>query len=116
MSKRKSPFKMMMCIVEKEKADVARGVLKNAKEQFYLTFFAEGVTLKKSDMLGGNRQNMSVFVGLIRTENATNTLQGLDLALCPDNEKSYGLAFTFDVTSMSREMLEYFIAQQKEGE
>ncbi len=115
MPKEKSPFKMLMCSVEKDKLDSAKSVLKNAKEQLYLSFLADGVELEKSDMFGWNRKNEVVLVGLVRAENATQTLQGLDLLLCPDNERSFGIAFTSDITSMSREMLEYFITQQKEN-
>ena len=114
MAKNKSPFKMLFCIVDKDKLDSVRALLKNANGQLYLSFLAEGIELEKTDILGANRQDEVVLVGLVNTKTATQTLQGLDLLLCPDKEQSFGIAFTSEITSMSREVLEYFISIQKE--
>jgi len=116
MNRKKSPFKMLICLVQKDKADIARGILKNAKEQVYLSFLAEGVKLDKNNLLGGDREDMMVLVGLVRSENAARAAQGLDLVLCPDNETSYGVVATVDISSISREMLEYLLNKQKETE
>jgi len=113
---KKSPFKMLICLIRRDKEDIARAILKNAKEQFFLSFLAEGVSLKKNNILGGDRQDMTALVGLVRSENVARTLQGLDLVLCPDKEISYGLVMAVDINSISREMLEYFINKQKETE
>ena len=113
--KDKSPYKIIICFVHKDKEDVVRGILKNAKEPFYVSFLGEGVSIDKGGMLGGDRQDVSVFAGFVRADNATRTLQGLDLVLCTDAENSFGLAFTTEVTSITREMLEYFLGKQKEG-
>ncbi len=113
---KKSPFKMLICVVEQDKADLALKILKNAKEGFNLTTFVQAEEHSRTfDLMALNRRDCAMITGLVRTDNATRTLQGLDLVLCPDNDRSYGLAMTVPLSSMSREMLNYFLRRQKEG-
>ncbi len=116
MSKMKeSPFKLLVCVVDKGKADIAKAILKNAKEPNYLEFLSEGITLAKFvSVMGGNRRDTSVLTGLVRSDNALRTVQGLDLILCPDEKHSYGVVFTISLNSMNREMLNYFLSKQTE--
>ena len=68
----------------------------------------------KLSMVGMSTTQRVMITGLVRSENATRVLQGLDLVLCPDDDKTYGIAYTINLSSMSREMLNYFIKKQKE--
>lgn len=110
---KKSPFKMLICVVDKDKASVALNILKNAKEKFNLISFVQ-TEERSRGLMGLNRREGVMIMGLVRTDNATRVLQGLDLVLCPD-EKSYGIAMTVNLNSISREMLNYFIKKQEEA-
>ncbi len=113
---KKSPFKLLICIVDQDKAELALKILKNAKEGFNLTSFVQSEDGSRAfDLMALNRRDCAMITGLVRTENATRTLQGLDLVLCPDEDRSYGIAMTVPLSSMSREMLNYFLRRQKEG-
>ena len=114
---KKSPFKGLVCIVDKEKADLAWKILENARENFNISSMVESMEKNsKLSMVGFSTIPRIMMTGLVRTDNATRVLQGLDLVLCPDDDKSYGYAFTINLSSMSREMLNYFVKKQKENE
>lgn len=110
---KKAPFKMLICVVDKDKANVALSILKNAKEKFNLVSFVQAEE-RSGGLMGLNRHEGVMIMGLVRADNATRVLQGLDLVLCPD-EKSFGIAMTVNLSSMSREMLNYFIKKQEEA-
>ncbi|MBQ7977248.1 MAG: hypothetical protein IJ301_01425 [Clostridia bacterium] len=109
---KKAPCKMLVCIVDKDKASVALDILKNAKESFNIISLVE-TQERSSGIMGLNRQESVMIAGLVRSENASRILQGLDLVLCP-NDKSFGIAYTINMSSMSRETLNFFIAKHKE--
>ena len=113
---KKSPFKLLICVVDQDKADLALKIIKNAKEGFNLTTFVQAEERSRSfDLMALNRHDCAMITGLVRADNATRTLQGLDLVLCPDDDRSYGIAMTVNLSSMSREMLNYFVKRQKEA-
>lgn len=112
---KEAPFKLLVCVVDKEKSDIAKAILKNAKEQSFLEFLSEGITLAKFvSVMGGNRRDTTVLTGIVRRENALRTVQGLDLILCPDEKRSYGVVFTIPLSSMNREILNYFLNKYSE--
>ncbi|MBO5103149.1 MAG: hypothetical protein J6C13_03580 [Clostridia bacterium] len=110
---KKSPYKLLVCFVENKKVDYALQILKNGHETLGLSSFVEGTSrLGVMDNIMGLARNQRVMLTcFVRSKNATRTLQALDLLLCPDG-KSFGIAFTIDLSSISRESLNYFISKQ----
>lgn len=112
---KKAPFKVLVCIVDKEKADLAWKILENARESFNISSMVDSIDkFNKLSMVGISTTPRIMITGLVRTDNASRVLQGLDLVLCPDDDKTFGIAFTINLSSMSREMLNYFVNKQKE--
>ena len=111
---KKSPYKMLVCFVEKEKVDSALGIIKNAHEVHGLTSIVEGTSKlgTMDNIIGLARDTRVMLTSFIRSKNASRTLQALDLVRCPD-EKSYGIAFTINLSSISREALNYIIAKKE---
>ena len=112
---KKAPFKVLVCVVDKEKAELAWKILENARESFNISSLVQSLDkASKLSIVGMITTQRVMITGLVRSENATRVLQGLDLVLCPDDDKTYGIAYTINLSSMSREMLNYFIKKQKE--
>lgn len=114
MAKRKAPYKMLVCIVEKSKVEFVLQILKNAHEVLGVSTLVEGTSkLGTMDIIGVSRHERVMISSLVRAENATRTVQALDLVLCPD-DTSFGLVFTIKLNSASRETLN-FLNTKREG-
>lgn len=114
MVKRKAPFKLLICIIDKTKTDLALQILNNAHENLGISNIVHGVSkLGTMDLMGLARKERTMITSLVRTGNASRTLQALDLLLCPDDEESYGLAFTVPVNSASRDTINYFTKKKE---
>lgn len=113
MAKKKAPYKMLICIAEKSKIDLVQQILRNAHETLGIVSLVEGTSkLGAMDLIGLAKNERVMLMTLVRAENASRTVQALDLLLCPD-EESYGLAFTIKLTSASRETLNFFAAKRE---
>ena len=114
MTKRKAPFKMLVCIIDKTKADMALQILNNAHESLGISNIVLGVSKMGSmDLMGLARKERTMITSLVRANNASRTVQALDLLLCPDDEGSYGLAFTIPMSSASRDTINYFTPKKE---
>ena len=114
MAKRKAPFKMLICIIDKTKADLALQILKNAHENIGISNIVLGVSkLGSMDIMGLARKERTMITSLVRANNATRTIQALDLLLCPDDDESYGLAFAIPMNSASRDTINYFTPKKE---
>ena len=114
MSKMKhSPYKLLICIVEKGHLDLVLNILNNAHEAAGVSTLVEGTSkLGVVQNIIGLAKNPRVMLStFIRSEHATRTIQALDLVLCPD-DVSYGIAMTIDLSSISREALNYIISRK----
>lgn len=111
---KKSPYKILICFIEKEKVDLALRIIKNAHEVHGLTSIVEGTSKlgAMDNIIGLARDTRVMLTSFIRSKNASRTLQALDLVLCPD-DKSFGVAFTINLSSISREALNYIIAKRE---
>lgn len=108
MRNKKAPYKLLVCVVEKSKADMVLGILKNAHETLGISNLVEGTSKMGSmDIMGLARNERTMIMTVVRTENAKRTIQALDLLLCPD-DTSFGIAFTVKLNSASRETLNFF--------
>jgi len=115
MTKRKAPFKMLVCIIDKTKADMALQILNNAHENLGISNIVFGVSkLGAKDLMGLARKECVMITSLVRTDNASRTVQALDLLLCPDDEDSYGLVFTIPLSSASRDTINYFTRKKED--
>ncbi len=115
MIKRKAPFKIMICIIDKTKTDLALQILNNAHENLGISNIVLGVSkLGTMDIMGLARKERTMITSLVRTNNATRTIQALDLLLCPDDEDSYGLAFTIPMNSASRDTINYLTRKKED--
>ena len=110
---KESPYKLLICFVEKSREDLALDILNNANEISGISSMVEGTSrLGAVENIMGIAKNPRIMLAtFIRSEQAVRTIQALDLVLCPD-DKSYGIAFTIDLSSMSRETLNYIISKR----
>lgn len=114
MAKRKAPFKMLVCIIDKTKTDLALQILRNAHENLGISNLVVGVSKMGSmDIMGLARKERTMITSLVRAKNASRTVQALDLLLCPDDEESFGLAFTVPLNSASRDTINYFTPKKE---
>lgn len=114
MAKRKAPFKMLICFVDKSKEEMALQILRNAHENLGISNIVIGASkLGTMDIMGLARKERTMITTLVRASNAIRTVQALDLLLCPDDEESYGLVFTVPMNSASRDTLNYFTPKKE---
>ncbi len=104
---------MLVCIAEKSKVEMVLGILKNAHEVLGITTLVEGTSkLGTMDIMGLARNERTMIMSLVRAENAKRTVQALDLVLCPD-DRSFGLCFTINLNSASKETLNFFATKRE---
>ncbi len=115
MAKKKAPFKLLICIVDKAKSDLALQILNNAHENIGISNIVFGVSKMGSmDIMSLGRKERIMLTSLVRTNNVVRTIQALDLLLCPDDEESFGMAFSIPLTSASRDTINYFTPKRRE--
>ena len=110
---KKSPYKMLICIVEKNREELAQNILKNANEISGISSIVDGTSNlgAVNNIMGLSKVPKVMMATFIRAEHADRTIQALDLVLCPDG-KSYGIAFTVNLSSIARETYNYVLAKK----
>ena len=110
---KKSPYKILVCIVEKNREDLAQEILKNSNEISGISSIVDGTSNlgAVNNIMGLSKSQKVMISTFIRAEHAERTIQALDLVLCPDG-KSYGVAFTVNLSSIARESYNYILAKK----